>query len=196
VYSDEVIFTAIYHVIVTDGYERLTLARLAELLGCTSPALIKRFTSRQGLLLAYLRWCTTRTKEHLATVVADRSPLDRLLAYLDPRDADGGIAPCAVTLPHLAGLVLDAGTDPLSQTALREHSAVVVTATQLLLDTTVAAGELSAVDTRQLSRRLLEAVTGAALLTELETRGSGESPARGPGDVVLDLLAPYRIGLV
>ena len=191
-FTDEIVFAGIHHIITGEGYERLTVARLAEVVGRSGPAVIKRFTYRQGLLVAYVRWCTARTQQHLASLRADRSALDRLVASLLPAADTGEIAPDGMALPHLAGLVLDAHTDPLLQKALREYVGEVVIATQRLLDAAVAAGELKPVDTAQLTRRLLEAVSGAALLIELEVRSSGEAPARTLDAVVRDVLAPHR----
>jgi AcrR family transcriptional regulator len=191
-FTDEVVFAAIHHIITAEGYERLTLARLAAVIGHSGPAVVKRFTSRQGLLVAYLRWGTTQTQQHLATLPADRSAVDRLMGFLLPTAGTEAIAPEAVRLPHLAGLVLEAQTDPLLRTALQQHVAVVAAGTQRLLDDAIMAGELAPVDTGQLARRLLETVSGAALLVELEVRGSGEAPARALREVVLDVLAPHR----
>ena len=193
-YSDEAIFAAIHQIIVTEGYERLTLNRLAQAIGSTAPAVLKRFGSRRDLLWAYIGWCTARSQQHLATLPTDRAPLDRLTGYLLPQSNNGATAPPAGTLPHLAGPILDAGPDPLMRTALQEHVTVVATTTQQLLDEAIAAGELERVDTVPLARRLLETVTGAAMLIELEARSSGGAPSRTLGEVVSDVLAPYRIG--
>ena len=194
-YPDAAIFAAIHHVITDDRTARVTLARLAELMGCSAPLLCRRFGSLQRLLLAYLRWCTTATERQFAAAAPVASPLDRLAGTLQPSGDTRATSPQPVSLPHLAALVHEAGAPPLLRTAFQEHYAVVATGTHRLLDEAIAAGELEPVDTAHLARRLLEAVSGAALLSELEGRSSGEASARHPGVVVRDVLAPYRTAI-
>lgn len=55
-FADADVFNAITVVLSTAGYSKLTFALVAEAVGCTTSALIRRYGGKQELLLAYLDW--------------------------------------------------------------------------------------------------------------------------------------------
>jgi AcrR family transcriptional regulator len=64
-YEDDAFFTATWSVLAREGHSRLTLAAVADRLGCTAPALSKRFGSKRGLLLGFAEWSYRAAEERL-----------------------------------------------------------------------------------------------------------------------------------
>ncbi|MCC6703358.1 MAG: helix-turn-helix transcriptional regulator, partial [Thermomicrobiales bacterium] len=87
-FENEDAFWATTRVLMTDGYARLTLAAVGKELGCSAPALSKRFGSKRGLIEAYLEWSEETIRERFALVRGRfASPLEALLnRYLLPGD--------------------------------------------------------------------------------------------------------------
>jgi AcrR family transcriptional regulator len=70
------------------GYSELTLEAIAKEVGCTRQALVRRFGSKQALILAYLDYLTTSMAENYRIVPSDsQSPLSALRArFVAPPD--------------------------------------------------------------------------------------------------------------
>ena len=55
-FEDDAIFAATARVIARVGHDGLTLAAIAEEVGCSAPALVQRFGSKRALVRAYIEW--------------------------------------------------------------------------------------------------------------------------------------------
>ena len=81
VMSDDAIYTAGLAVLAEVGSERLTLARLASVLGVTPAAVRQRFGSKRGLLVEMSRRRVEQTEHRFAAArAAFSSPLEALQA--------------------------------------------------------------------------------------------------------------------
>lgn len=79
--SDEAAFAAFDAAIAEHGPNGVTLALVAERLGVTAPALMRRFGSKQGLFTAFMQHELTAQPARLsALMTAEGDPLEALLA--------------------------------------------------------------------------------------------------------------------
>src|SRR5688500_6337539 len=62
-FADHDIFAATARAVTRFGYARLTVEAVAADVGCTGPALIRRFGSKRGLLLTHLDWSNAASRE-------------------------------------------------------------------------------------------------------------------------------------
>jgi AcrR family transcriptional regulator len=88
VFTDDAIFQATRLVLRRGGYSELTLEAIAKEVGCTRQALVRRFGSKQALILAYLDSLTTSMAENYRIVPTEsQSPLSALRArFVAPPD--------------------------------------------------------------------------------------------------------------
>src|SRR3954452_16219965 len=81
VFQNEDVFRAVTRVLTQSGYGQLTFDSIAMELGCTGPALSRRFGAKQALVAAYLDWMLNGIHERFeAAKHTDGSPLAALLA--------------------------------------------------------------------------------------------------------------------
>ena len=86
VIQDEEIFQAVYRVLTEHGPARITLAAVASEVGSSGPALIKRFGSRRGLMLAFSTWAVERSRSAFRDTPRVGSPLGQLKeSLIDPK---------------------------------------------------------------------------------------------------------------
>ena len=161
--SDEEVFAAAHRIMSRLGPAQWTLADIAAEAGLTAGALVQRFGSKRGLLVALTRQAAGATPETFARLRAvHASPLTTLRAYADCM-AQMGESPGALA-HHLAYLQLDL-TDPDLHRHVRAQARATRAALRDLLDEAIAVGELvSSVDTGALARTV-EVTLGGSLIT-------------------------------
>jgi AcrR family transcriptional regulator len=199
-FTDEDIFAGVSRVLSNLGYTRLTIASLADEVGCTGPALIKRFGSRRDLLSAYLHWANESSRErfndarrkHTSPIAALRSRFEQPVSErLDEVADPAGFA-------YLIGFLLSASNEPTLVPVLKQRYEVFHQEISSLIEDAVEAGELRDVDTNRLGRTLLEALIGAALLWDYSSSwvadGHEQPVEHRLGEVVLEVLQPYLRG--
>lgn len=185
--SDAQILTAAMHAMARLGPVRLTLADVAADVGLSPAALVKRFGSKRGLLLAVSRAASAGVPERFARLRARaRSPL---AALLEAATDLARLTRSAEELAnHLAFLQLDV-TDPELRAAMLAMTRATIAGYRALLEDAVAARELRACDTRALAR-VIDAVVGGSLIAWAVVR-TGTATAWVRADVET-VLAPYR----
>ena len=184
--SDAEIIAALHRVISRVGLARVTLADVAAEVGLTAGALVQRFGSKRGLLLALSRGGADAVRERVEAARRDnRSPLGALFDY----------AACAsqmVRTPeefanHLVFFQLDL-TDPEFHAPALEFFLAERAELRALLDDAVAAGELArGTDTERLARAVQEAVNGARVVWAVVRDGTLEERTRGALQTLLEL---------
>lgn len=185
--SDEQILQAATRAMARLGPSDLTLADVAREAGLSPAALVKRFGSKRGLLLAVSRAgasgmdaCFEMVREKHA------SPLAALVAAATDFAA-------AVKTPdemgnHLAFLQIDV-CDPDFREPMRQMSRDMLRGYERLLDEAVAADELRKCDTRALARVLNATVGGSMIAWAVFRTGTAKNWVKKD---VETLLAPYR----
>ncbi len=172
--SDEEVFVAAQRIMSRLGPAQWTLADIAAEAGLTAGALVQRFGSKRGLLVALTAQVAAATPAMFAGLrAAHPSPLAALRAYADCMaqmgESPGGLA------HHLAYLQLDL-TDPDLHRHVREQARATRKALGTLLEEAVAAGELAAsVDTGALARMVEVTVSGSLLTWAFYQEGTAAS---------------------
>jgi AcrR family transcriptional regulator len=160
--SDAEVFAAAHRVMSGLGPAQWTLGDIAAEAGLTPGALVQRFGSKRGLLLALTAKVAGAVPEMFAELrAAHPSPLAALRAYADCM-AQMGESPGAMA-HHLAYLQLDL-TDPDLHKHVRAQAIATRAALGALVAEAVVAGELvPSVDTAALARAV-EVTLGGSLL--------------------------------
>jgi AcrR family transcriptional regulator len=161
--SDEEIFAATQRVMMRLAPAQWTLADIAAEAGLTAGALVQRFGSKRGLMVALTEAWSQSAPEMFAQIRAGcSSPVEALRVYADCL-AVMGESP-SVFAHHLSYLQLDL-TDPDLHKHVRAQSAATRQAIQALLDDAIAARELKdEVDSEQLAR-MVEVTLSGSLMT-------------------------------
>ena len=160
--SDEEIFAAAHRIMSRLGPAQWTLADIAAEAGLTAGALVQRFGSKRGLMVALTRQVAEATPQMFVQLRAGHpSPLAALRAYADciaaMGESPGGLA------HHLAYLQLDL-TDPDLHRHVRAQARATRAALRDLLEEAVAAGELApTVDTGALARAVEVTLSGSLM---------------------------------
>lgn len=160
--SDAEVFAAAARVMSRVGPTELTLALIAGEAGLTAGALVQRFGSKRGLLLALSNRYSGGTREMFDQLrSAHRSPLAVLRAYAE---CVAGLASSPAALArNLSYLQVDL-TDPDFRKHLVKHARASRVELQRIIDEARAAGELvRSTDSRQLARTV-EAVVGGSMM--------------------------------
>jgi AcrR family transcriptional regulator len=185
--SDDEVFAAAHAVMTRVGPGELTLSQIADRAGLTAAALVQRFGSKRGLLLALAERFAGGTAEIFAALRArHRSPLAVLRAYAE--GMAGMAASPAALMRNLSYLQID-----LTDADFRQHLTASARATraelQNLLRDAVAEGELSsAANPRQLARTLEAIISGSMLTWAFYQDGPASKWVR---DDINAVLKPY-----
>ena len=190
VFADDAIFAATARTVSRLGYARLTVNAVAQELGCTAPALIRRFGSRRDLLLAYLAWANTTARERFRWArETHASPLAALHARFQIPTAE---RPDEVANPtgyaNLVDFHLAAWADPALREVEKERRELFEDEIAALLEEAHSAGEIAGCDPRRLGRTLLTALTGAALQWASDHERAIEERL---GEVIDEIVGPY-----
>jgi AcrR family transcriptional regulator len=168
-FQDADIFEATTEVLARHGYGQLTLEGVAAELGCTGPAISRRFGSKRGLIRAYLDWSLNKVQarfevardDYLSAIDAFRARLsipsdERIEELGDPSDPDRA----ANIRTFWSAMRSDPEFRERSNQSVRDSERV----TTEMLDRAVTSGELIPCDTRELGRVLVAAWTGTTTL--------------------------------
>jgi AcrR family transcriptional regulator len=182
--SDAEIIAALHRVISRVGLARVTLADVAAEVGLTAGALVQRFGSKRGLLLALSRGGADAVREQVAGARRDNpSPLGALFGYAT--SASQMVRTPEEFANHLAFFQLDL-TDPEFHTPALEFFLAERTELRALLDDAMAAGELrSGTETERLARAVQEAVNGARVVWAVVRDGTPEERTREALEMLL-----------
>lgn len=188
--SDAEIFAATQDVMVRLGPSQWTLADVAGAAGVTASALVQRFGSKRGLMIALARAAAAETPARFAALrAAHRSPLAAVRAYAASM-ATMGEAPEGLA-HHLGYLQLDL-SDPELHGHVRAQARATRAAVRDLLAAAIAAGELTAdADPAALARAVEVAVAGSLLTWAIHQEGTAARRVRADVDAVL---APWLAG--
>jgi len=105
-FEDADAFRAATYLLLTGGIAHLTLQRVADRVGCSHQALGQRFSSREGLLNAYLDWLIALNVSTIESVIANSpSPLAaaRTIWMLPVDPAEVGLPE---GVPHVVSSIL------------------------------------------------------------------------------------------
>jgi len=186
--SDAEIFAATQRVMMRVGPGDLSLAQIAAEAGITAGALVQRFGSRHGLLLAVMEeWAAGVSSMMEGVRGRRRSPLAAVLFYGECM-AGMGESPRALA-NHLAYLQIDL-TEPEFRERMLSAASVTRSALRSWLDEAVGAGELRrGTDTAALARLVEMAVGGSLLNWAVYQEGTAARWVRRDLEA---LLAPHR----
>lgn len=189
--SDEEVFAAAGRVMSRVGPAQLMLADIAAEAGLTAGALVQRFGSKRGLLLAVSARAAETTPVMFSELrSAHASPLAALRAYADCMAAMGE-SPAALA-HHLAYLQLDL-TDPDFHHHTMAQARATRAALRDLVAAAVAAGELTpSVDVDALARTVEVTVGGSLMAWAFYREGPAADWVRQDLDAVL---RPYVVAL-
>jgi AcrR family transcriptional regulator len=188
--DDETLLEGADHVLMTEGPGGFTLAKAARRAGVSAATLIKRFGSKEALLLRLSqRWVDTLDDSLQTAADAHRSPLARLraVALHSYRDLDHP----ETASKQLAALGLDLDNDEMRellregwsrmQRHLEEHAAAAVRAGELV----------GSLPPKQLARIIFAAMEGGCLAWSVEPEGS---LIRRLDEDLTALLGPWATG--
>jgi AcrR family transcriptional regulator len=185
--DDAGILEAAGRIISRHGPARFTLADVGREVGLSAAALVRRFGSKRGLMLALARSARDGVDACFDAVRAvHKSPLAAVLAagtemtrYVNSPEEMSN---------HLAFLQTDL-SDPDFYAVMLENSRRTIDGYRRLLDEAVAARELVPCDTARLARAV-DALSGGSLIGwAVHREGTAETWVRGDLDT---LLQPYR----
>lgn len=186
--SDDEVFAAAGRVMSRLAPAQWTLADIAAESGLTAGALVHRFGSKRGLLVALTGHVAHTTPANFARLrSAHVSPLAALGAYADciaaMGESPGGLA------HHLGYLQLDL-TDPDLHRNVRAQAQASRAAIRALLDDAVAAGELVAgVDTGALARAVEVTLSGSLMTWAFYQEGSARAWLRADLNAIIGWVA-------
>jgi AcrR family transcriptional regulator len=182
--SDSDVFAAAQRVMSRVGPAQLKLSDIAAESGLTSGALVQRFGSKRGLLLALAAASEDMPRETFAQFrEAHASPLAALRAYADcfaqMAESPGALA------HHLAYLQIDL-TDPDFHKHTHAMARATIEGLRALLDAAVAAKELArSVDTVALARMVQVTLSGSLMTWAFHRDGPAANWVREDLDAVL-----------
>lgn len=168
--SDDAILDATARVISRVGPTGLTLAAVAGEAGLSAPALVQRFGSKRGLLLAFSRRAPDAVAETFAAARRrHRSPLVAARAALTTMAA--GIQTPEELANHLAFLQLEL-VDPDFHEQTARYTRAVLDELRGLLRAAVQAGELRRRDPARLAQAVYSTYNGALITWAILRTGS------------------------
>ena len=182
--TDADILMAAGRVISTVGPTRLTLAQVGRGVGLSAAALVKRFGSKRGLLLALSRQAVESVDACFAAVrTAHPAPLEAFVAAA--LEMTRYVQTPEEVANHLAYLQIDL-SDPDFYALMKENSARIEAGYRRLLNEAVQAGALAPCDTGRLARAVGAMVTGSLLGWAIDRRGTAEAFVRADLSMLLD----------
>jgi len=190
-FSDEDVFAAIPVGIGEHGYQALTLAHVAEKIGATPQALIRRFGSRDGMVRAYLIWSNEANRKRTESARKNyASPLEglyqRVIGDLESRPDEIGQGGAYLNLITFWAAVRD---DPEARDLLRTRYQQIEAEGARFLQAAQDAGELVPHNAAKLSHLMMMAINGTMLR---QTHAGADSLAGALRSILDDLFEPYR----
>jgi AcrR family transcriptional regulator len=187
--SDDAILTAAAQAVAASGPANVTLAQIGGRVGLSAAALMRRFGSKDRLLLALARHGAETLPARLAAAGAAERPVAALIEAFAAMA--GGVRSTAEFANHLAFLLLDM-SDPEFQRVSRDYTAAVEAAVATVLRAGVAAGEIEPGRLLDGLPRAVHAGYNGALVT-WGMAGDGD-PAASVREQLRRLLQPYLAG--
>jgi AcrR family transcriptional regulator len=185
--DDAGILEAAGRIISRHGPARFTLADVGGEVGLSAAALVRRFGSKRGLMLALARSARDGVDACFDAVRAvHTSPLAAMLAA--GTEMTRYVKSPEEMSNHLAFLQTDL-SDPDFYAVMLENSRRIVDGYRRLLDEAVAARELVPCDTARLARAVDALAGGSLIAWAVHREGTAETWVRGDLDT---LLQPYR----
>jgi AcrR family transcriptional regulator len=186
--TDADILMAAGRVISRVGPTRLTLAQVGRAIGLSPGALVKRFGSKRGLLLAMSRSAVDSVDACFVAVrTAHPAPLDAFVAAA--LEMTRYVQTPEEVANHLAYLQIDL-SDPEFYALMKESSTRIEAGYRRLLKEAVRQGALARCDTGRLARAVSAMVTGSLLGWAIDRRGTAEAYVRADLAMLLDR---YRV---
>lgn len=190
-YSDGVIFAAVHLVIRRHGYAALTLERVAEEVGCTRQALVRRFRTKREMVLE----AVTASAEHVrsnfdqARVRSD-SPLEALKTrFVQPPNSRPVEAMDVRAQANLLAFILTCSADPQFARLFEERIEIAGREIERLLEAAVAQGALEPTDTSALALVLQATWVGSTLYTSADA-AIDQTATRAA--IFEQVIGPYR----
>jgi AcrR family transcriptional regulator len=187
--SDEDVLAGAVQVVTRLGPYRATLADVGAEIGLSPAALVKRFGSKRGLLLAIARHGARALPERIASAAHAQTPVDALIDVLS--GIAGAIQTQEEFANHLAFLLLDL-SDPEFQQITRRYAIAIESAVDGVLQAGQTAGELAAGDLRALPGAVHAVYNGALITWGMSGEGS---PADHVRSRLQQLIRPYRAAI-
>ena len=162
VFSDEAIFHATRLVLQRGGYPELTLEAIAQEVGCTRQALVRRFGSKQALILAYLDSMLSQMAANYSIVYsASQSPLAALRArFVAPPEERLEINEDRAVQANVVAFMLTSSGDPAISARYQALDQIFLDEMERLIRAAVDQDELRGVDPAALARTLFSASLG------------------------------------
>ena len=162
VFSDEAIFQATRLVLRRGGYSELTLEAIAKEVGCTRQALVRRFGSKQALILAYLDSLLTSMAENYTIVITDpQSPLSALRArFVAPADERLEIDEDRGMQANVLAFMLTSSGDPQFSARFEALNQIFLDEMERIIRAAIDQDELRGVDAAAVARTLFSASLG------------------------------------
>jgi len=193
VFSDDAIFRATNDLIERNSYDALTLEAIATEVGCTRQALVRRFGSKQALLLAFLdRTLVLRAADYRIVEADAPSPLAALRArFVAPPEERMEISADREIQANLLAFMLTSSGDPAFAARFEALNQIYMDEMERLVRAAVEMGELAGIDPAALARALFSASLG-------ETVRWASTPSIVPhvsrlGEIFDLLVMPHRL---
>jgi AcrR family transcriptional regulator len=194
-FQDDDFFRAVTEILVFDGFPFLTLDAVARELGCTAPAVSRRFGSKRGLIRAYLEWTLERmTGRFHAVRECYESPIEALRARgvipAEQRSEEIGDPANPDHQAHIATFWAQMRNDPEFRPLFERYIKAAEDEIAALLAEAMEANELQRCDPEAIGR----ALTAAWAWTTLFWTGDGPdgSLVNCLGQVFDTIVGPYR----
>jgi len=190
-FEDDAIFAATARVISRLGQDRLTLAAIAEEVGCSAPALVQRFGSKRALVRSYIGWSIAHIQLRWDQVNSgDYSPLESIKARVQlPRSERPDEVPEPEGFPSTVYFHLVAWEDEALRPRVNDRRRAAEDELQRMLVLATEAGEITGCNEAELASTMYNAFQGAALQTLATPGGQIEKRL---AELVDALVAPYR----
>jgi AcrR family transcriptional regulator len=191
-FTDDDVFQATARAVSQFGYRGLTVAAVAQIVGCTGPALIHRFGSKHGLLRAYLEWSTKQSHARFKQIREQHtSPIEALrMRFVLPTEdrPDEAVEDSG----HTAYMIffVEGRADSSFRPLIERHAEDYEREIARLLDEAHAAGEIGPIDSKEVAHALLVVIAGVNLMWSPDW----DRPLTDEIGRVFDtVLQPYRI---
>jgi AcrR family transcriptional regulator len=162
VFPDDAIFAAIDLVLRRDGYPELTLEAIANEVGCTRQALVRRFGSKRSLVLRYLEAMEGRvSRQYEAEMEVSDSPIEVLRARLSRPWAQRFLpATDPRSQANLLAFMLTLSLDPDLAVRFATLNDLAIQGIETLLQGAIARGEVRGIDPKKTAHLLYDVWVG------------------------------------
>lgn len=193
-FQDEDVYRAMSRVIGEVGYAGLTFSLIADQIGCTTSALIRRFGDKRALVQGFITWLELEQSARFSEMrVNYASPLDVLKSrWFIGSEAWSPTETNPTNPDTYLSFFIEARCEPAYRPHLARLNSEFESGAAAILREAESAREIIACDYAQVAHSLLCAMTGAvSLWMDKPLR-----PLKAELNQVFDaIIAPYRVGL-